>query len=96
MRLIGRWLINAEDDQAMLRFGRVKVKFYEDGNLIYKIECDEADQIIKLSYYVSVNKIVTTQPSAPKTEYTTFFFTETGSLLLEFDGLYCEFIRDNA
>jgi len=87
------WHVDPEDTEAVLIFGNVQIEFDEYGNLKYQITDQRARQIINLNYYIVGDKIITTQPSSPKTEYTKFSYTEKGSLLLEFGGMYANFIR---
>lgn len=85
--LLGKWVIDDSDDDAIARYGRTSMEFHPDGTLEYTVHGDEVDQKMKLSYRIQGNILITDQPSSPKTARTEFLFGDDGRLALFFDGM---------
>ena|SRR5690348_7507434 len=70
--LIGSWESDVRDHPTTTSVGRVRMEFYPDGILAYVTFENERAQIMKLTYRIAGNTIVTDQPSSPGTETTRF------------------------
>ena len=86
MDLVGAWVVDETDAQALERWGNVVLEFDESGGLIYTICGDDKDEIIILRYQVEGSTLITDQPSAPQVERTQFSFTPDGVLILDETG----------
>jgi hypothetical protein len=67
--------------------------FTTDGKLIYSIDSEESTQIINLVYETFEDTLITDQPSAPKKEYTQYYFESDDLLVLDYDGDKTKFQR---
>jgi hypothetical protein len=79
--VIGTWRSDSAD-AGVQNYGSVTLKFLPDGNLLYIIHGDDKDQIIRLTFRLDSNFIITDQPSKPQPERTAYEFTEDGKLVL--------------
>ena len=93
MNLVGVWVVDETDAQALERWGNVVFEFDESDGLIYTIRGDDKDEIIILRYQIEGSTLITDQPSAPRVERTQFSFTPDGVLILTFDGVPSRFVR---
>jgi len=83
-QLLGCWhLEQAEED---LHSEPVEVEFRPTGELIYSIDAGDRWQVLRLTYRVEDDVLVTNQPSAPREERTRFELTPEGTLVLELRG----------
>ena len=82
--LHGRWILVQADGDLDIGDG-VEMEFQPNGGLTYSINAGDKVQIMKLTYRVEGNQIISNQPSAPNEEKTTFRF-EGEQLVLESDG----------
>jgi len=85
-KLIGKW------------YGRVSgetvgLEFLEDGRLAYAILTEHRTQIMRMTYRVDGEFVVTDQPSNPREERTRFLWDDSGALVLEFGGEQSRFTR---
>jgi hypothetical protein len=92
MNLVGAWVMDEADAQALAKLGNVLLEFGDGGGLIYTIRSQEKDQIIMLQYKIEGSTIVTNQPSKPRFERTQFSLADN-ILTLEFDGAPYRFVR---
>ena len=93
MNLVGVWVVDETDAQALERWGNVVLEFDESGGLSYTIRGDDKDEMIILRYQVEGSTLITDQPSAPRVERTQFSFTPDGVLILAFGGVPSRFVR---
>jgi hypothetical protein len=93
MNLVGVWVVDETDAQALERWGNVVLEFDESGGLTYTIRGDDKNEIIILRYRVEGSTIITDQPSAPRVERTQFSFTPDGVLILALGGVPSRFVR---
>jgi hypothetical protein len=85
-KLIGKWF-------GLVAEERVGLEFLEDGRLVYAILTPKGTQIMRLTYRVDGDMLVTDQPSHPREERTRFGWDDTGVLILEFGGVKSRFTR---
>jgi len=67
--------------------------FMPSGDLLYCIEAASKWQVMRLSFRVEGETIITDQPSHPGEERTGFEFDSAGALVLDYDGLKAKFVR---
>jgi len=91
-RLVGHWRHVQGEGQTD---EDVAMDFTPGGDLTYTIELANRTQVIKLTYEVVGDEIVTNQPSRPRVERSRFYFEDTDTLVVEFDGLRTWFRRDS-
>jgi hypothetical protein len=82
--LVGTWESEMGDQATKMRTGRVRLEFYPDQTLAYVILEEGKTQIIKLTYDVVGDRIVTDQPSHPSVNETRFELA-SGLLKLFYD-----------
>jgi hypothetical protein len=82
-QLLGTWLTDPEDRWSLREYGEVSLHFEEDGVLVYTVHLPRKEQIMRLTYRVDGNQLVTDQPSSPQEERTEFFFTSDGRLAVK-------------
>jgi hypothetical protein len=81
--VVGCWqLVQAPDAPSE----PAEVDFRPDGRLFYSVLSGDRWQIMKLTYQVEGEMLVTDQPSSPRKEKTRFALEEDGRLMLEFGG----------
>jgi len=81
--LCGVWkIIRSEEPME----DEVRMTFHPDGRLIYSIYLKDRIQIMKLTFRVSGDTIISDQPSHPKEERSRFSFEDDGVLVLEHEG----------
>lgn len=72
----------------------LKMSFYPDGTLVYKIIYNDKTQIMNLTYYTRNGFIISNQPSKPKEETTKYYFENNYTVLcLEFEGELTKFYK---
>jgi hypothetical protein len=79
-RLIGKWFGLVADE-------RVGHEFLEDGRLAYAILTPKGTKMMRMTYRVEGDILITDQPSHPREERTRFGWDESGALILEFGGM---------
>jgi hypothetical protein len=94
VRLIGTWVLDDSDKDALSDLGNVRLAFGEDGTLVYTVRGRDKDQIINLRYQVDGATIITDQLSAPRVERTEFSLSDDGVLTLAFGGVAHQFRRE--
>jgi hypothetical protein len=82
--LLGCWQLVRSEPEADGK--GVEMEFRPDGELQYRIDAGDRWQIMRLTYRVEGDVIVTDQPSAPREERTRFTLLDDGSLLLKLRG----------
>jgi hypothetical protein len=86
-RLFGLWETDFGDASTIEQYGRVRLHFFESGDLTYTIRSGTVDQVIRLRYSIEGNTIITQQPSAPREERTQYTIESDGRLALRHDGI---------
>jgi hypothetical protein len=81
--LVGVWRLVRADDPAA---EQSELDLGADGQMTYSIRVADRWQIMRLTYRIERDAIVSNQPSAPREELTAFAVTEDGLLLLYFGG----------
>ena len=79
--LVGRWRLVRTEGPA--NFAHITMEFRPDGTLEYSIELADRVQIMKLTYSVSDNVIISNEPLAPVQERTRFTIVADGRLELD-------------
>jgi len=79
-QLLGAWRTDPNDQWSLAEYGDVTLRFEENGTLVYTVHLPDKVQIIRLSYHVEGNCLVTNQPSSPRAERTEFSFVGDGRL----------------
>lgn len=92
-QLIGTWRSDAEDSTGVRAYGDVSLKFGSDGTLLYIIKHADKERVIRLTFRVDGDYIVTDQPSQPHVERTKYELTSDGALILAFGGQKSRYIR---
>ena len=92
MSLPGTWELDPADERGLAAFGNILLVIHEDGRLDYVILEDEKAQVMRLTYLVDGDCLVTDQPSAPKVERTRFRL-DGDTLLLALQGQVTRFRR---
>jgi hypothetical protein len=90
--VLGCWELVRSSDQAM---EPSEADFRADGRLLYSVLSGERWQIMKLTYRVEGDVLITNQQSAPREERTRFYFESDGTLVLAFGGQRSWFRRAN-
>lgn len=85
-RLLGMWESDPIDAATIEQYGRVCLDFFESGDLTYTICSEAVDQVIRLTYSVDGDTIITQQASAPREEQTKYAIDGHGRLALTKDG----------
>ena len=85
-KLIGKW-------SGVVAGEGVGMDFLEDGRLAYTILTKKGTQIIRMTYRIDGEMLITDQPSHPREERTRFWWDKSGALVLEFGGEKCQFTR---
>lgn len=87
--LVGVWHLakRSSDDQD------TDLEILPDGRMIYAIREANKWQLMKLTYRLEGNVIVSNQPSAPREERTEYSFQSDGSLILSLGGEQTTFRR---
>ena len=92
-RLLGMWESHPSDTSAIEQYGRVRLHFFESGELTYTICSDSIDQVIRLTYSVDGDTITTQQASLPREEQTKYTIEADGRLALRRDGVVSRYRR---
>jgi hypothetical protein len=90
-QLLGKWRLRTAPSEFGLEPGAIAT-FKDDGELIYTIPEADKMSVIRLTYRVDGNRLITNQASAPREE-TTLFQLSGNRLVLTYDGLVAEFDR---
>lgn len=93
-QLIGTWVSDPEDVDAIREFGPVTLEFEEDGHLTYTVHTRAKDQKIFLTFRVEGGTLVTDQPSSPRQERTAYSIGPDGKLTLWFGGQRGVYLRE--
>jgi len=64
----------------------VEIEFTPNGEIFYSVESNHHWSIIKLTYKVEKNIIISDQPSHPQEQRTNFKIEKDGTLILELNG----------
>ncbi len=92
--LLGRWVTDPADTEALKRFGSVTIEFCSDGRLVYTAHQQGVDQVILLTYRVEGGVLLTNQPSHPREEETVYSISDEGKLCLLFGGVESVYVRE--
>lgn len=93
LKLLGRWRTDPSDSEGREGYGNVTLIFEPAGLLTYVIHEQKRDEVIRMTYRIEGDFLVTDQPSAPAEEKTLFAFDELGRLVLTFEGTVSRYIR---
>jgi len=91
-KLIGSWESDMDDPVTRKQVGKVRMEFYRNGTLGYVIFEKGKMQIIKLTYKVDRNLIVTDQPSSGRVQRSQFQICRRALRLL-YDSQWVMFKR---
>jgi hypothetical protein len=80
--LIGCWHLERDDGQTP----QTEIQFCSDGRLLYSTLEGDRWQIIRLTWRVEGDMIISDQPSAPREERTFYELSPDGTLTLTNDG----------
>ncbi|HLO56446.1 MAG TPA: hypothetical protein VK169_19270 [Saprospiraceae bacterium] len=87
-------LLYGEWQAIYIESENLKMSFYPDGTLVYKIIYNDKTQIMNLTYYTRNGFIISNQPSKPKEETTKYYFENNYTVLcLEFEGELTKFYK---
>ena len=87
-------LLYGEWQAIYIESENIKMSFYPDGSLVYKIIYNDKTQIMNLTYYTRNGFIISNQPSKPKEETTKYYFENNYTVLcLEFEGELTKFYK---
>jgi len=70
-----------------------EIQFRGHGQLRYCVLTFDSWQIMKLTYCVEGDALITDQPFAPRMERTRILFEQDGTLVLEYQGVRSKFRR---
>ena len=93
LSLIGAWILDRSDTEALAALGDVMLEFDGEGGLVYTVRGKGKDQINLLRYRVDGATLITDQPSARKAERTKFSISKDGVLTMAIDGVPRQFRR---
>ena len=82
-RLVGTWRTDPNDRWSLREYGEVSLRFERDGTLVYTVHLPTKEQIMRLTYRVDGNRLITDQPSSPREEQVEFSFTPDGRLVVK-------------
>lgn len=91
--LEGRWISDPGDLRGHDEFGRVSMHFRPNGELVYQVIEESRQQVIRLTYRVQGDFLITDQPSSPREDRTRYWFDEQGRLLLDYGGSVARYVR---
>ena|SRR5258705_9837938 len=94
-QLVGSWITDPTDKEALDEYGSTTLVFTESGDLRYIIHAEGKDQVMLLTYRIDRGTLITNQPSDPKEERTDFFFTPDGKLVLDYGGSKTHYVRSS-
>ena len=92
-QLVGRWITDPTDKEALKDYGPATLVFTESGDLRYIIHAEDKNQIMLLTYRIENGTLITNQPSEPREERTEFFLTPDGKLVLDYGGTKAHYVR---
>jgi len=90
--LIGCWQLEAADP-ALDMNEPVEMEFKPDSQLLYCVDTGDRWQVMRLTYRLDGNALVTNQPSHPQEERTVFVIDAAGGLVLDYGGAKARFRR---
>jgi hypothetical protein len=90
--LIGSWKSDPDDEITQRNYGSVIMEFKENGILVYRIFDGGKEQIIKLTYEIKNNTILTNQPSSYKKEISEFTIIKN-KMILDFEGIRSTYVK---
>ncbi len=92
-QLVGRWVIDPDDAEALKTYGQVTLVFGTDASLRYIVRGEKKDEIIILRYRIEDGTLITDQLSAPREDRTPFTLTPDGKLVLQYGQLQSRYVR---
>jgi hypothetical protein len=92
-RLVGCWRL-VRSDAAIDRGAGVEVEFHADGRLDYCIDAGDRWQIMRLTWRLDGEELLTDQASVPRLEITPWMVEPDGTLVLGVVGSRTWFRRD--
>ena len=91
-KFIGSWKLVKADPSLDLGQND-EMEFTEGGELFYAIDVGSKWQIMKLTYRIENDCLITDQPSSPNEEKTKYYFKEDGVLILNYEGALAKYQR---
>lgn len=91
--LLGKWISDPNDPITQAEYGKVTQTFHEDGRLTYVIHSAKNDEVMRLTYRVEGDVLITDQPSSPREHRTKFHVDDRGRLILDDNGERSRFVR---
>jgi len=88
--LVGVWQLVRSDSLA---HEDAELEIRDDGRMTYSIRAGATWQVMKLTYRVDGDTLVSNQPSAPREERTRFVIERDGTLMLALGGEQNRFRR---
>ena len=76
--LVGCWSLVRSEPPSEEK--AVEIEFFQDGRMQYSIDAGDRWQIMKLTWHVEGNTLITDQPSSPRKERMTFNLESDGTL----------------
>jgi 6-phosphogluconolactonase (cycloisomerase 2 family) len=90
--LVGCWRLTKADRELEMN-DPVEMEFKANGELLYCIESGDKWQVMRLTYRIDGDSLVTNQPSHPSEERTSFSLDPNGSLVLDYGSAQAHFER---
>ena len=90
--LLGCWHLTCADPALQMN-EPVELEFRPSGELIYSVDAGGEWQILRLTFRVDGEVLVTDQPSNPREERTAFALQDLYTLVLDYGGAKAVFSR---
>jgi hypothetical protein len=95
-QLIGRWVSDPSDVEALEVYGKVALVFGTDGSLRYILQGEQKDEIAILTYGLENGTLVTNQPSSRGEDRTPFRITPDGKLILKYGEIESRYVKESS
>lgn len=93
-QLIGRWITDPDDEEALKTYGQVTLVFEANGSLRYIVRGEKKDEIMLLKYRIENGNLITDQLSTPREEHTPFTLAPDGKLVLQYGQVQSRYVRE--
>ncbi len=90
--LLGCWHLLAADPKLEMS-EPVELEFKGNGELVYSIDAGTKWQIMRLTFRIDGDVLVTDQSSKPDEQRTQFSFEDDNTLVLDYGGARASFVR---
>ena len=91
--LFGRWETDPTDHDGIAQYGKSTIYFGHDGRMAYVVHSSARDEVIRLTYEIDGDALITDQPSTPSVQRTHFEFTLDGRLVLSLFGRESRYVK---